>query len=230
MSLLVLVAHGTRRAAGVQTVRDLAAEVGRRLAVDIPVCFVDVLGPTPAELLRTVDGPVVLVPAFLAAGYHVRTDVPRGVVESGHPDVRVTPALGPDPALAQVAHDRLVEAGWAPGDRVVLAAAGSSDPRALGQVGMAAVQLAELVGSRVTIGYAATARPTVAQAVANARAAGASRVAVAAWFLAPGRFHDQLGDAGADVVAAPLAGDTRVVDLVLERYRSATVPAPPALV
>lgn len=84
---LVLVAHGTRSRVGVETVAALSDAVGDRVGV-VRTAFVDVLGPSPAEVLRDMDDqarPVVLVPAFLASGYHVHTDVPRGVIESGHP-------------------------------------------------------------------------------------------------------------------------------------------------
>ena len=63
------------------------------------VAFVDVLGPTPAEVLaRRLPGPAVVVPAFLSRGYHVTADIPTHVAASGHPDVTVTDALGPGPA------------------------------------------------------------------------------------------------------------------------------------
>ena len=73
----------------------------------------------------------------------------------------------------------------------------------------------------MTVGYGSAARPTVPDAVAAARAAGAPRVVVAAYLLAPGYFHDRLAEAGADVVTAPLAPDRRLVDVVLDRYSAA---------
>jgi sirohydrochlorin ferrochelatase len=91
----ILVAHGTGKAHGVTMIGDLAERVGHALGVRVRTAFVDVLGPTPAEVLRTVPGPVVLVPAFLAGGYHVRTDIPAHVAASRHPDFIVTDPLGP---------------------------------------------------------------------------------------------------------------------------------------
>ncbi len=44
---------------------------------------------------------------------------------------------------------------------------------------------------------------------------------IASYLLAPGFFHDRLLVAGADVVTAPLAPDTRLADVVLDRYREA---------
>jgi len=155
---LVLVAHGTRDPRGVATVHELAAALRVRGAA-VHVAFVDVLGPTVAEVLAKVAAPVVLVPAFLAAGYHVRADVPGQIRDSGRQDVRVTPALGPDAVLAAVQHARLAEAGWQRGDAVVLAAVGSADPRALDDVAEAAVLLSEVLDAPVRHGYAVAAGP-----------------------------------------------------------------------
>ena len=78
------------------------------------------------------------------------------------------------------------------------------------------------------VAYGSGARPSVPDAVAGARAAGASRVVVASYLLAPGFFHDRLLTAGADVVTAPLAPDDRLVAVVLDRYRAAARTLGPA--
>ena len=126
----ILVAHGTRSSRGVNTVAQLADLVRHRIG-PTRVAFVDVLGPSPRELLEQTPGPALVIPAFLAAGYHVRSDIPEHIAASGHPQVTLCANLGPDPVLATVLRDRLCAAGWRPGDAVVLAAAGSSDPFAL---------------------------------------------------------------------------------------------------
>lgn len=217
---LLLVAHGTRNPRGVEMIARLADAVSDRVGAT-RVAFVDVLGPSPAEVLRDTPQPTVLVPAFLASGYHVHTDVPREVAGSGHRAVAITPALGPDPALARVLLQRLLEAGWQPGDEVVLAAAGSSDPRALRDVRHASRMLSALVGSAVRVGYVATGEPRVPHVVASLRERGARRVFVASYLLAEGLFHTRLHDAGADGVSAPLGVTESVVDLVTRRYFAA---------
>ena len=75
----VLVAHGTRKACGVAMLAELAERVGAVLGVRVRTAFVDVLGPSPGDVLASLSGPAVLVPAFLAGGYHVRTDIPAHV-------------------------------------------------------------------------------------------------------------------------------------------------------
>ncbi|WP_040923931.1 sirohydrochlorin chelatase, partial [Saccharomonospora iraqiensis] len=73
--------------------------------------YADVRAPDLTSVLRRVRGPAVVVPAFLASGYHVRTDIPAQVAASGHPDVTVTAAFGAAPELVGALHDRLREAG-----------------------------------------------------------------------------------------------------------------------
>jgi sirohydrochlorin ferrochelatase len=226
----LLVAHGTRNPHGVRMIGDLAAAMAGVLDETVRVAFVDVLGPAPDEVLRTLhDEPTVLVPALLSSGYHVRCDVPRYVAASGHPAVTVTAALGPSSELTRAMLDRLLEAGWRPGDHVVLAAAGTSDQRAQGDIAITAAMLSALVGSRVSIAFAAPRRgsgyPAVPKAVARARRAGASRVAVASYLLADGLFQRRLHEAGADVVGAPLGSHPAVVRLACLRRRHADVLA-----
>jgi sirohydrochlorin ferrochelatase len=227
----LLVAHGTRNRHGIKMIGDLASAMAEVLDEPVQVAFVDVLGPAPDEVLRALrDEPVVLVPTLLSSGYHVRHDVPRHVVASAHPAVTVTRPLGPSAELARAMLDRLLEAGWRPGDHVVLAAAGTSDPHAQRQVEAAAAMLSALVGSRVSIAFAAPRRdgtgyPSVPDAVARARRAGADRVAVASYLLAHGLFQGRLDEAGADVVAGPLGLHPAVVRLACRRRGHAGVLA-----
>ncbi|KAA0086484.1 sirohydrochlorin chelatase [Mycolicibacterium sp. P9-64] len=230
----ILVAHGTRKAHGVTMIGDLAERVGDVLGVSVRTAFVDVLGPTPADVLQTVPGPAIIVPAFLAGGYHVRTDIPEHVTASGHPDVIVTDPLGPSTQLVRVMTDRLLESGWRPswGERrdggfdssVVMAAAGTSDLRALRDLRVTATMLSAALGSRVEMAYAATGEPRVADAVNDLRARGARRVVVASYLLADGLFQDRLRTSGADVVTEPLGTHPGVVRLVASRFRRARLP------
>ncbi|MFM9376449.1 sirohydrochlorin chelatase [Gordonia sp. VNK21] len=223
----LLVAHGTRNPAGVSMIGDLAQLMSRQLRHPVRVAFVDVLGPSPSQVLTELpdDQHIAVVPAFLARGYHVRADIPGHLADAAHPRATVSRALGPSPVLAEVLAHRLAAAGYRPGDTVVLAAAGSSDARAVRDVESAAGDLQRCLGTQVRIGFAAPAAdgsgyPAVAEVVAGLRTRGPGRIAVASYLLADGLFQRRLHDCGADVVAAPLGLHPRIVDLACARSRS----------
>lgn len=227
MSLL-LVAHGTRKPTGVTMVGELAERVSELLNLRVHVAFVDVLGPTPEEVLRTLpaERSVTVVPAFLASGYHVRVDLPAHVAASGHQAVTITDPLGPCPSTVRVLAQRLVECGWRPGDSVVLAAAGTSDTCAQTDLHQTAAMLSAAIGDRVELAYAATGEPRIHDAVDDLRRRGARRLVVASYLLADGLFQDRLRDSGADLVADPLGGHQALVRLVANRFKRARVPLP----
>jgi sirohydrochlorin ferrochelatase len=222
---LVLAAHGTRKPGGVAMINALAERVAQVLGRQVHVSFVDVLGPTPTEVLDTLpaDAPAVVVPAFLASGYHVRVDVPTYVAASDHPSVTITQPLGPCPGTVRVLADRLVESGWRPGVSVILAAAGTSDPRAQSDLRRTAALLSAVTGDRVELAYAATGAPSVAEAVAAQRQRSGRRIAVASYLLADGLFQDRLRDAGGDIVTEPLGLHPGMVRLIANRFRRAGV-------
>jgi sirohydrochlorin ferrochelatase len=222
----VLVAHGTRKQSGVALIGDLAQRVSAAVGAGVHVAFVDVLGPTPSEVLRGLDAPAVVVPAFLSRGYHVNTDIPTHVAASGHPDVVITDALGPSVQLTRILAERLVQRGWRPGDSVVLAAAGTSNPHAQSDLKHMSALLSALLGDRVELAFAATGEPTVADAVAQLRSHGARRVVVASYLLSDGLFQDRLRCSGADAVAEPLGSHPSMVRLIVNRFRRARVPLP----
>jgi sirohydrochlorin ferrochelatase len=202
---LVLVAHGTRDPAGAETTNALA-DLVREWVPDVRVAYADVHQPDVTTVLREIDGPAIVVPAFLAAGYHVLIDIPDQIRAAGTPAV-LTPHLGVD-AVA-VARQRLVEAGWRPGQPIVLAASGSSDPQAREEVRAAARRL-----GADRVGFVATSEPALADVVTK-------DVAVASWFLAPGLFHRRAMECGARVVAAPLGAHPAIAQLVVLRYATA---------
>jgi sirohydrochlorin ferrochelatase len=224
--VLIACSHGTRDPAGRAAIHALIA--GVRLArseLDVREAFVDVQEPEVADVVAEAleadpDASVVVVPLLLSGGFHVHVDIARAV---GAHDGRAVaaPALGPDERVVDVLGRRLAEAGVRPGDAVVVAAAGSSDVRASADVEAVARALADFHRGPVSVGYGSAAEPTVPDAVVAARAAGAPRVVVASYLLAPGHFHDRIAESGADVVTAPLAPDRRLVDLVLDRYTAA---------
>lgn len=223
---LVAVAHGTRDPAGVAAVEALLHRVrALRPGLAARLAFLEVAPPSVGDSVTDITGSIVVLPLLLASGYHAGTDVPRSVaaawVHAAAEEVRVGAVLGPDPLLARALLDRLREAGWRRGDAVVLGAAGSSDPAAARATEAQATLLANLVGAPVVPAYASAVEPSADEAVAGLRAAGAGRVALASYLLAPGHFQSRLAAAGADVLSDPLGSHEAVARLVLARYDDA---------
>jgi sirohydrochlorin ferrochelatase len=224
--VLVACAHGTRNPTGRRLIAELAlAARVQRPGLITTAAFVDVQPPTVVDVVAQLSGtgrPAVVVPLLLSGGYHVHVDI-AGAVAAARGTVAARP-LGPDPRLVEVLHDRLVQSGADARDpltAVVLAAAGSSDPRAVADVESTADLLQRMWGGPVTTGYGSAAQPTVPDAVLAARRGGAERVVVASYLLAPGHFHDKLAGAGADAVTAPLLPDERIAAVLLDRYDAA---------
>lgn len=210
---LVLVAHGTRDPAGEAVLAALAARVrAERPGHRVELAFLEISSPLLADLPARLPEPVVVVPLLLAAGYHVRVDLP-GVLARTRPGAVVARALGPHPLLAS--------AGLRTADAVILGAAGSSDPRAREDVRAAARLLSLRLARPVTAAFLSAGEPTVADAVEALRRGPAPRVAVASYLLAPGHFQRRLEACGADLVSGPLGADRDVAALVWARHDEA---------
>ena len=225
-TVLVACAHGTRNPTGRRRIAELAlAARQRRPGLETWAAFVDVQPPTVGDVvaeLAAVERPTVVVPLLLSGGYHVHVDIAKAVDRS--PTAVASRPLGPDPRLVDVLGDRLRQVGADPDDpgtAIVLAAAGSSDPRSVADVEHTAALLQRTWAGPVIAAYGSAAQPRVPAAVAAARQGGTQRVVVAAYLLAPGHFHDQLAGAGADAVTAPLLPDERIADVLLDRYDAA---------
>lgn len=188
--------------------------------VEVRLAWVELVEPDLRTALAAVpaDRRVVVVPLLLSSGYHDRVDIPAALADARPAAVQAA-VLGPDPLLAAALADRLAEAGRRPGDPVVLAAAGSSDPDAVAAVHTQAELLAAVLDAPVTAAFGSAAEPDVRTAVAAARP---GRVALAPYLLAPGFFADRLAEAGADLVAAPLGAHPAVVELARRRFEEAS--------
>jgi sirohydrochlorin ferrochelatase len=216
---LVAVAHGSRNPAAADVVRKLARQIGRLAPVlDVRVAFLGHAEPSlPAQLDAAGSGPVI-VPLLLSSGYHLSADISDAATSAG---ARVAAPLGPDQLLLTALTARLADAGVPDGTPIVLAAAGSSEPVAMTEVGQQADLLAAQLDVPVLAGYLTAARPTVAEAVRQLRERTGKPVAVASYLLAPGHFQGQLQECGADWVTDPLGGHPAVAGLVIDRYRAA---------
>ena len=218
---VVIAAHGTADPAGQAVVEAVVACVQQELPQrPVRVGYLDVIGPTVGDALAELDGPAAVVPLLLAPGYHVDVDLPGVAAAAAHPVV-CTASLGPDETLVRAALRRLREAGYREGDAIVFGAAGSSSPRSAGAMAQAVRWLEAMTGARVLAAYASATPPTPADAVAQLRAEGAQRVALATYLLAPGFFVDRMHDAGADLVSATIGVADEVVQVVLQRLAAA---------
>ncbi|MFD6419353.1 sirohydrochlorin chelatase [Streptomyces sp. NPDC060194] len=232
---LVLVAHGSRDPRALRTAHALLEGVrALRPGTDVRLGHIELQEPLLADTLAALPpGRAVLVPLLLGRGHHVTHDLPRAAAAAPHLRTGVARPLGPHPLLVEVLHDRLVEAGWRTTARlrrnggVVLAAAGSRDPRSAEDARRTARQLsARLGGVPVLPAYASAAAPTVPDALRALAARGRHRAAVAAYFTAPGRFATQCAAAAPWLAAAPLGAHPAMAELVLHRYDEALLPAP----
>jgi sirohydrochlorin ferrochelatase len=227
---LVAASHGTSDPAGQRAVASLVAAIADRATdLDVYEAFVDVQTPdVPAVLNGILDRPVVVVPLLLSAGYHVRVDLARDAKAAANDSVIVAGALGPEAGLVSILERRLAEIALQIGDALVLAAAGSSDQRAAEDCRQIAAALAERLGRHVEAAFISASQPELKSAVAQARTAGATRVVVISYLLAPGYFADLAAAAGGDLTTPPLLTDggpvpEELVDIVLERYQAAHV-------
>lgn len=239
---LVAVAHGSRDARSAATVAELVGRVRERHpGLDVRLAFLDLSSPRLGTVLAGV-GSAVVVPLLLGRAFHAKVDVPGVVAEAvavrPRLDVSVTDVLGPDERLERAALHRLAAAGADTDDPelgVVLGAAGSAQATA----NAAVTDVADRWSRRyrwagVEPAFACAASPTVPEAVDRLHAAGARRIAVASWFLAPGLLPDKVTrlarESGGALLAEPLGPDDGVADLIAERYEAALAgrPASPA--
>ncbi|NUU26444.1 MAG: sirohydrochlorin chelatase [Streptomycetaceae bacterium] len=216
---LVAVAHGTADPAGIAVVHDLVRQMARQRP-DLPISlgFVDLLTPALPSLVRRITrdtDDAVVVPLLLSSGYHVYVDV--AAEARRYPgQVHAAAALGPDPLLADILADRLGDVSRV--DNVVLAAAGSSDPRALSDCDTTAQLLSRRIDRPVHVGYVSGAGDRLPAVLARVT----GRVAVATYLLAPGFFHNLVRrQSQGHLVTEPLAPDPRLATLALRRYEEA---------
>ncbi|HWF82603.1 MAG TPA: sirohydrochlorin chelatase [Streptosporangiaceae bacterium] len=214
---LVAVAHGSTHPKAAETVTALARNVTRLAPViDIRVAFAAHAEPSLPQVLAEAGQDAVVVPLLLSTGYHLTADIAASAR-------RVAGPLGPDQLLVTALMSRLAEAGVPNDVGVVLAAAGSSDPKAAAQIATQADLLAAERGggAPVTVAFAASGQPSVEDAVAYLRQETRGPIAVASYLLAPGLFQGRLAKSGADWVTAPLGDHPAVAALVIDRYRTA---------
>lgn len=219
---LVAASHGTSVPAAQLAITALVDAVRDALPrIDVREACVDVQQPRLDDVADSLDGPSVVVPLLLTSGFHLHVDIARSV---DRPNVVAARALGPDPLLTALLLRRLGQCGATPDDVIVLAAAGSTDPRAMRDVDAAARLLGSAWGAPVPVGYVSGAGLPIAEIVRNVARSG-RRVVLASYVMAPGFFYEQLRSSGAGMVARPLLDGTDVesemIALVIDRFAEA---------
>jgi sirohydrochlorin ferrochelatase len=113
MRHLLVVAHGSRREASNEEVRQLAADLIPRAAGrfdGVSCAFLEIAAPSIPDgieaAVQTGAGEVVVMPYFLSAGRHVAEDIPREVAgkQAEYPQVRmhITHYLGLAPGVPDI--------------------------------------------------------------------------------------------------------------------------------
>jgi sirohydrochlorin ferrochelatase len=228
--LLLAVAHGSRDPAAQECVLGLTRRVATFApGTEVRTAFVQNAVPSLAVGLHDAvaqavkgegeaGGGVVVVPLLLSSGYHLSSDIAGAARAAG---VRLAAPLGPGPRLVRPLADRLAEAGVPGQVPVVLAAAGSRDPRALADIRRQAAMLGAHRHAPVVAAFASAARPTVDEAVSFLASLTGQAVAVASYLLAPGLFHDRLRLSAGRWVSAPIGDHPVAAELVLDSFRAA---------
>ncbi|MEU8032077.1 sirohydrochlorin chelatase [Streptomyces sp. NPDC049099] len=243
--VLVVVAHGSRDPRHAATVHALVERVrSLRPGLRVETGFLDFNVPSVQGVLESLAAEgvrdVVALPLLLTRAFHAKADIPA-VLRDAPPRLRIRQAdvLGPSPLLLTALERRLYEAGLTPADKsstgVVLASAGSSDPEAIAVIADIAREWWHTGWCAVRPAFASAGSragfPRTEDAVAELRALGCERVAVAPYVLAPGFLPDRIarGAAGADVLADVLGPAPEVARALLERHDAACRPVLAAL-
>ncbi|MYS06654.1 sirohydrochlorin chelatase, partial [Streptomyces sp. SID6041] len=174
--MLVAVGHGSRDPRARATLARLLERVGElRPGLDVRLAHIELNTPLLDSVLVELAAEgreAVLVPLLLAPGHHVTHDLPAALAAEPGLRARVAGPLGAHPLLVEALADRLAHAGWTPEDGtsrtagVVLASAGSRDPRSGAELRRIAALLGERLGGvPVVPAYASAAAPTVPEAV-----------------------------------------------------------------
>jgi sirohydrochlorin ferrochelatase len=113
MKSLLLVAHGSRREASNEEVRQLTTQLGAKagkLYQSVSCAFLELAEPSIPEgieaCIQAGAEEVVVLPYFLSAGRHVQEDIPREVAgkQQEHPQIpiRLTPYLGSAEGISEL--------------------------------------------------------------------------------------------------------------------------------
>ncbi len=247
-SAVLLIGHGTRRAAGVAEFHQLAEQLQQALPDRTCLSgFLELTDPSLPEALETLWRQgfrrITALPALLMAAGHVKNDIPAilNAFQAEHPGLEMTfgADLGVHPKLLQVACERIesVEARFGPDyarteTLLIVIGRGGSDPDANANISKITRLLWEGMGfGWAETAYTAVAAPLMAEALERTHRLGFKRLIVFPYLLFTGRLVEQVSATVADyqtrhpevqAVTAPyLNAHPLVVAAFLERLTEA---------
>jgi sirohydrochlorin ferrochelatase/(2Fe-2S) ferredoxin len=241
---LLIVGHGSRQA-GANHEFEALVEMYRQHRPDLHVGhgYIELAQPALIDALRAMAAQVrevLVVPLFLFAAGHVKNDIPLALAQARREFPRVVfraaPALGVDPGLVQLAHERarpLIEAAREPERTALLVVGrGASDPDANADF----YKVARLVSEGRGLGsvqpcFIGIARPRVEQALEAVARMRPERIVVLPYLLFGGRLIEKLQALVAEFrqqspwipieLAPPMGPDRRLLEVLDERVTDA---------
>jgi sirohydrochlorin cobaltochelatase len=238
---LLIIGHGSRDPRGAQEFHELISLMRERNP-DLPIegGFIELSRPPISECVERLVGrgarEISAVPLMLLAAGHAKDDIPATLVREkiDHPEVafHYGRALGIRPELLELMDEKISAVVPEKGETTVLVVGrGSSDPDANSDLAKIARLFYEgRPYPMVEIAFVSLAPPSVPEALERCERLGAWRVVVFSYFLFTGVLEERIrkqseefaAESGLEVRYAGYFGpDTRVADLVLERYREA---------
>lgn len=205
---LAVVAHGTRSAQGLAQSRAFARALADRLSLPACLCFLELAEPGLDDGLAQAaeavagDGDVIVLPLFLGAGDHYKSDTPDAMRRCAerYPGVtfRYAAPLGPHPGLIDLLRLRAEQALSArPGalsqqdSAALVIGRGSLEEDSNSEVPRAAYLLwSGRPWRAVEYAFQAVKHPTIAEGVARCRLLGVRQIVVAPYLLFAGRVYD----------------------------------------
>jgi sirohydrochlorin cobaltochelatase len=241
---LLIVGHGSRDPRGAREFHDLVGLVRRRNpSLTVEGGFIELSRPPISECVaRLAEGgaqSVAAVPLMLLAAGHAKDDIPATLVREkmGHPGMSFNygRALGIRPELLELMDERIsavVSEEEKEETAVLIVGRGSSDPDANSDLSKIARLLYEgRPYPVVESAYVSMTPPDVTNGLDRCLKLGAKHVVVFSYFLFTGVLEERIrgqsrafaeANPGVEVRYAGYFGpDTRLADLVVERYTEA---------
>lgn len=202
---ILMVGHGSREQAANREFEELVEHVRtRRPDFDVRHAYVGPAAPSLSEGLEAIaraNDRVAVIPCLLFAAGHVKNDIPLALeaVQAKYPAVEFPTGrvLGVNPAMAELAFQRAVEAGGAETEAkrtaVVIVGRGASDPEANSEFCKLVLLFAERRGfGWVVPTFIGITRPLVDESIELIARSHPERIVIIPYLLFGGRLVARL--------------------------------------